>query len=264
MTSLPGDLLAFAEDPGAFVAIGPDEERILTDRYCVSFAPGEHFWSVSVQRVRFRPTDVADGVAEIRHLLAARARSAAVWTVGPSSTPETLLDVLLGLGMESESDEGSTILILIDPPRVGASPFDVRLVSTYQDHLATIEVANEAFGFPAEDARDERRRAADTFESERVGGHSVRLLALDGDRPVATGRAWFSSLGLYLGGGATISKDRGRGAMSALIATAWEEAVRRGTPRLATFGGRMSAPTLERIGFRAVGKIRHVVDRISP
>jgi hypothetical protein len=33
---LSGDLHAFAEDPAAFVAIGPDEERILTDRYSVT------------------------------------------------------------------------------------------------------------------------------------------------------------------------------------------------------------------------------------
>jgi hypothetical protein len=42
---LSGDLRAFAEDPGAFVAIGPDEERIPTDRYSVTFTPGEQFWS---------------------------------------------------------------------------------------------------------------------------------------------------------------------------------------------------------------------------
>jgi hypothetical protein len=69
---LSGDLRAFAEDPGAFVAIGPDEERIRTDRYSVTFTPGEHFWSASVQRLRFGVDDVAGGVAEIRGLVADR------------------------------------------------------------------------------------------------------------------------------------------------------------------------------------------------
>lgn len=263
MADLSGRLFSFAEDPGAFVALGPDEERIVTDRYCVTLAPGDHFWSTAVHRLRFGVDDVQDGVAEIRSLMGERRRRAAAWRVGPSATPKGLLDRLSGLGMEPESGEGSVILILTEPPRVEPSPFDVRPVATYEDHLAAIEVANEGFDLPGEDVLDERRRARDMFESERTGAHSVRLVALDGDRPVATGRAWFSAFGLYLGGGATIPSDRRRGAMSALIASAWEEAVRRGTPALVTLGGTMAAPILERIGFRPVGRVRHLIDRIG-
>jgi hypothetical protein len=72
-----------------------------------------------------------------------------------------------------------------------------------------------------------------------------------------------SPLGLYLGGGATIPSDRRRGAMSALVARAWEEAVDRGTPALVTLGGAMAAAGLQRLGFRAVGRVWHLVDRIS-
>lgn len=256
-------LMPFAEDPGAFVAIGPDEERILSDRYCVTFSPGGHFWSTSVERLRFGADGIEGSVAEIRDLMTARGRKAAAWRVGPSSTPQGLHDLLLALGMEAESDDSSVILVLTEPPRVTPSPFDVRIVSTYEEHLATIEVGNKAFGFPDADALDECRRARATFESERDGGHCVRLLALDGDRPVATGRGWFSRFGIYLGGGATLPSDRGRGAMSTLIGAAWEEAVRRGTPALVTHGGRMAAPAMERIGFRSVGRVRHLIDRRS-
>ncbi len=96
------DLRAFAEDPGAFVALGPDEERILTDRYSLTFTPGEHFWSASVERLRFGADDVAGGVAEIRGLVADRGRTAAAWTVGPSATPEDLLELMVAMGMKSE------------------------------------------------------------------------------------------------------------------------------------------------------------------
>jgi hypothetical protein len=260
---LSADLRAFAEDPGAFVAIGPDEERILTDRYSVTFTPGEHFWSASVERLRFGVGDVAGGVAEIRGLVADRGRNAAAWTVGPSATPDGLQELLVAMGMKSESDEGSLMLVLTEPPHIQASPFEVRLVTSYEDHLIAIEVANQGFAFPSEDALDERRRARASFQSERAGGHSVRLLAVDGDRPVAAGRAWFSPLGLYLGGGATIPSDRQRGAMSALVARAWEEAVHRGTPTLVTLGGAMAAAGLQRMGFRAVGRVWHLVDRID-
>jgi hypothetical protein len=261
--ALSGDLRAFAEDPGAFVWIGPEEERILTDRYCVTFTPGEHFWSASVQRLRFGVGDVAAGVAEIRGLVADRGRNAAAWTVGPSATPAGLLELLLAMGLKSESDAGSRVLVLTEPPHIPASPFEVRLVTSYADHLAAIEVANQGFAFPSEDALDERRRARASFQSERAGGHSVRLLVLDGGRPVAAGRAWISPLGLCLGGGATIPSERRRGAMGALVAGAWEVAVDRGTPTLVTLGGAMAAAGLQRMGFRAVGRMRHLVDRID-
>jgi hypothetical protein len=263
LESLSGDLRAFAEDPGAFVAIGPDEERILTDRYSVTFTPGEHFWSASVQRLRFGVDEVAAGVAEVRGLVADRGRTAAAWTVGPSATPEGLLELLVAMGMQAESDEGSLMLVLTEPPHIQSSPFEVRLVTSYEDHVAAVEVANQGFAFPSEDALDERRRARASFQSERAGGHSVRLLAVDGDRPVAAGRAWFSPLGLYLGGGATIPSDRRRGAMRAVVARAWEEAVDRGTPALVTLGGAMATAGLQRIGFRAVGRVWHLVDRID-
>lgn len=263
MTSLPSQLLSFAEDPDAFVAIGPDEERILTDPYCVTFSPGDHFWSTKVQRLRFASDGVEAGVAEIRQLMATRDRSAAAWAVGPSATPQGLLDLLLDMGMESESDEGSVILVLTEAPRADPSPFEVRLVSTFEEHLASIEVGNEGFEFPDADALDERRRARATFESERASGHTARLVAFEDDRPVATGRGWFSPFGLYLGGGATLPTDRRRGAMNALIAAAWEEAVRQGKPALVTHGGTLAAPVLERMGFRPVGQVRHLIDRLG-
>jgi hypothetical protein len=260
MTATMDELIAFAEDPGAFVAIGPDEERILTDRYCVTFSPGEHFWSTSVEQLRFED-DVGSAVAEIHDLMAARGRRAAAWRVGPSSTPQDLHERLMKLAVESESDEGSVILLLTEQPEVGSSSFDVRLVSTFDEHLASVEVGIAAFEFPEGDAEDERRRARSTFETEQAGGHTARLVAFNGDRAVATGRAWFSPLGLYLGGGGTLPSDRARGAMSTLVARAWEEAVRRGTPALVTHGGRMAASALEKLGFRPHGRVRHLVDR---
>lgn len=254
-------LLAFAEDPGVSVAIGPDEERILTDRYCVTFSTGEHFWSTSVEQLRFG-TQVESAVDEIHHLMADRGRRSAAWRLGPSSTPEDLHEWLIHMGMESESDEGSVILLLREQPDVGSSSFDVRLVSTYEEHVAAVEVGIRGFDFPEADAEDELRRARSTFDTEQAGEHTMRLVAFDGDRPVATGRAWFSPFGLYLGGGTTLPPDRSRGAMSSLVARAWDEAVRRDTPVLVTHGGRMAASALHKLGFEPHGRARHLVDRI--
>jgi hypothetical protein len=253
-------LLAFAEDPGAFVRIGPDEDRVTTDAAVVTFGPGEHFWSTTVSRVRFDAGAVASGLNEIRSLMRSRARRAAAWSIGPSATPVDVVSALAALGLERESATGSSIMILTHEPDVASSMFEVRSVTTYEDHLASIEVANEGFGFLREDADDERRRARETFEAEQAGGHTVRLLALDRGRAVATGRAWFASQGIYLGGGATIPSHRRRGAMGSLIAAAWQEAVRRETRALVTSGGDMSTSPLRRMGFETAGRIDRLID----
>jgi hypothetical protein len=153
-------------------------------------------------------------------------------------------------------------MVLTREPEVSPSVFEVRPVTTYEDHLAAIEVANEGFRFAREDADDELRRARATFEAEGSGGHTARLLALDGGRPVATGRAWFAPQGVYLGGGATIPSHRRRGAMGSLVAAAWAEAVRRATPALVTSGGDMSTSPLRRMGFETVGRIDHLIDHL--
>jgi hypothetical protein len=188
---------------------------------------------------------------------------AAAWSIGPSATPADVVPELTALGLERESVTGSSILLLTGEPDAGPSMFDVRLVRTFEDHLAAIEVANEGFGFAPEDADDDLRRAHDTFEIERRGQHTARLLALDGGRPVATGRARFAPQGVELGGGATIPSYRRRGAMSSLVGAAWVEAVRSGTPALVSFGGDMSASALQRMGFRKVGRIDHLIDRFE-
>jgi hypothetical protein len=255
-------LLEFAEDPGAFVEIGPDEERVVTERYSVTFSPGGHFWSTGVSRARFGD-DVVPALQEIRGLMVDRSRSAAAWQVCPSATPRDLVERLLDHGLQAESDEGSVILVLVEPPSVPRTNFRVERVTTFEQHLASIEVGVDGFDFPQEDAVDELQRARATFDAEQAGGHTARLLAFDGDRPVSTGRAWRAPLGLYLGGGATLTADRRRGAMSALISAAWDEAVRLGTPALVTQGGAMSASVLQRVGFRPVGVVRHLIDRIA-
>jgi GNAT superfamily N-acetyltransferase len=258
---VPSDeLRAFAEDPRAFVALGPDEERIATDRFTVTFSPGAHFWSTSVQRLRLSG-DVDGAVAGVRGLMAERGRTSAVWQVGPSATPAHLSERLRPLGMEPEYRDGSTILILTEPRATTPSPFEVKRAASYAEHRAAIEVSVEGFVFEDADADDERRRARDTFRSERTGGHTLRLLALDGHRPVATLQAWRAPVGLYIGGATTIPSERGRGAMSALLVTAWNEAIRAGTPALVAFGGHMSTRLMERLGFTAHGHTQHLIDR---
>ena len=246
----------------AHVPAGPDDERIDDPRFIVTFSPGAHFWSVSVGRLRLDPGQVAPTVAEIRELMAVRRRTASVWSVGDSSTPADLAARLIDLGMEQEGT--SDVLVLTTPPtRVSASPFEVREVRTLEDLHLWVDVSAQAFGWPEEDLRDERARAEDTFRAERENPSSARLLAFDRGRPIAVGRAELSKEGLFLGGGATLPSDRRRGAMTALLAAAWGDAERRGTPALAAYAGAMSAPILMGLGFEKTGEMVHLIDQLG-
>jgi GNAT superfamily N-acetyltransferase len=255
------DLRSFAEDPMAHVPAGPDEERIADPRFIVTFSPGAHFWSVSVGRLRMDAGGVAPAVGEIRDLMRARRRDASVWSVSGSSTPADLAARLIDLGMEQEGT--SDVLVLTREPARPATPaFDVREVRSLEDLHAWIDVSAGGFGWSEDDTRDERGRAQETWRAERENPAVSRLLAFDEGRPIAAGRAEIAPQGLFLGGGATLPADRRRGAMTALLAAAWDEAVRRGTPALVTCGGTMSAPILAGLGFAKIGEMVHLIDRL--
>jgi hypothetical protein len=256
------DLSAFAEDARALIAIGPDEERIDLGSAVVTFSPGGHYWSAGVARIRFGD-DVPSELERVRAEIRGRGRRAAAWTVGDSATPPGAAERLLELGLESEPGGGSLVMVLTDPPEAHPTAFRVVVVETFDQHLAAIDVADRGFEHPAGDAADERLHARESFEVEREGCHTARLLAFDGDLPVATGRAWYGPGGLYLGGGATIPTHRRRGAMRTLVTAAWGEAVRRGTPALVAYGNAMSAPLLEGLGFRSTGRVRHLIDHLG-
>jgi GNAT superfamily N-acetyltransferase len=256
------ELLAFAEDPDVFLPIGTDEERVVTDPAVVTFGPGAHFWSTTVARVRLG-SDVASALSDIRRLIGSRGRHESVWVIGPSSRPADVVNELTARGLEPESESGSAILLLTREPAVRASAFEVRLVGSFDEHLASILVGNEGFGFSPHDAEDEVRRARETFEAERDDPHVCRLLAYRDDRPVAVTRAWFAPQGVYIGGVATIPSHRGRGAMSSLIGAAWLEAAARRTPALVAHTGEMSTSPLMRLGFRNVGRSDHLIDRFD-
>ena len=57
-----------------------------------------------------------------------------------------------------------------------------------------------------------------------------------------------------------VPSARGRGAYRALIAERWRGAVAAGRPALLTQAGAMSRPILERLGFRALGRVEMLRD----
>ena len=259
----PPRLLRFAEDPEAFIPLGPADERLEDPRFVLTLAEGGHWWSATVRRVRLRPGEVAAAVAEVRALVAGRGRDAAAWSVGWSATPADLVERLVALGMDLETHP-SDAMVLTVPPAARPSTLEIRATATAGDRRAAAEIAIEAFGFPPEAAEEERRQARRALGPGDLDERRAHFLVLEEGRPIATGRAWFTPWGAYLGGGGTLPSARGRGAMTALIAAAWDEAARRGTPALVALGGAMSAPILRQLGFRRVGTVWHLADRFGP
>jgi GNAT superfamily N-acetyltransferase len=254
-----------AEDPAAFLPVEPGEERIEDPRYVISLEPESHPWSARVQRLRLDPSAVESAVAEIRDVLAARGRSAAMWSVGSSAMPADLPDRLQALGMVPEDGPGEAAMVLIRSPEpIPPTSFVVRLAETADEDRAAMEVMIEAFGFDQSDAAEARAQAETRFERLKVSGHTRLALVWEDDVPIATGRVTFTPWGLLLGGGGTLPRARGRGAFSALIPVAWREAVRRGTPALVTWARRdTSEPILAWLGFEEVATIRLLRDDLD-
>jgi len=254
-----------AEDPAAYLPVEQGEERIEDPRFVISLEPESHPWSVRVQRLRLDPGEVESAVAEIHDVLTARGRSASMWSVGSSAMPANLPDRLQALGMAPEDSPGEAAMVLIRPPEpLPPTSFVVRLTATGGEYRTAVDVMIEAFGFDQSDAAEARAQAETRFERLRASGHTRLALVWEDDVPIATGRVTFTPWGLFLGGGATLPRARGRGAFSALIPVAWREAVRRGTPALVTWARRdTSEPILARLGFEEVAAIRLLRDDLD-
>jgi GNAT superfamily N-acetyltransferase len=167
--------------------------------------------------------------------------------------------------MVPEDDPGEAAMVLIRPPQpIPPRSFVVRLAETADENRAAVEVMIEAFGFDESDAAEALAQAETRFERLTTSGHTRLAVVWEDDVAIATGRVTFTQWGLFLGGGGTLPRARGRGAFSALIPVAWREAVRRGTPALVTWARRDSSePILARLGFEEVAAIRLLRDDLD-
>ena len=249
-----------AENPNVHQQLGPGRE-LVTDRagrYAVYLAVGRGPHSATVQRVRLDPEDVVPAVGEIRALLRSRGRAGAEWELGDSTAPSDLVERLRALGITHDSDEPVAIGMMLDAANELADPpgTTARRVASTEELVLARRIQHEAFGGAVEEV--ELEQAEVDFENEGVAGATF-LGFVDG-RPMASGYASYTPLGLLLFGGATLPAARGRGAYRALVAARGREAVSRETPVLVTHAGRMSRPILERLGFTAVARIDRLLD----
>jgi GNAT superfamily N-acetyltransferase len=241
--------LELAENANTHVPLGPDDERILTDRYVLWLGRLPN-WNVA-QRFRFAAQELDEVRAELHTHLRERGRTACAWEVATGAKPADLVERLEARGLRvTEHQVG---LVLDRPPAQTAPGVEVRLVETDDEWWEAERIAAVAFG---EKTRSERRAYVPD------PAKPIYLAYVDGV-PVGRGSAAYSEHGVTLFGGATLPEARGLGAYRALVAARWDDAVARGTPLLVTQASPMSLPILTRLGFREVSRITALEDRID-
>lgn len=245
-----------AEYPNSFGPLGPNAERIETERYTLCLGPGST-WN-TVQRQRFPLDEVDDVLQEVRAHLRDRGRTQTQWEVG-SSAPPGLVDALLERGLRRDKEPYAVALVMTREPPPAAEGLVARRIETYDEYVAANEVQWEAFGSTAAEIAETKTLLPTLFRDGVDLRHAVWL----GGELVCTGTSKPTEHGLLLYGGATKESARGRGAYRALIRARWDDAVALGTPALITQGGSMSRPILERLGFDRIGEVHMLLDEFG-
>jgi GNAT superfamily N-acetyltransferase len=244
------DIVELAENANTYTPLGPQDERIVTDRYVLWMGRGDApGWNVA-QRFRLTAGELEAAREEIHAHLRAKGRTGCTWEVGTHATPPDLVDRLLALGLVDDEPTPLAVgMVLTEPPAQAPPGVEVRRVETDDEYLAADRIAAIAFGSPMPTEPPQ----------ERDPDNPVYLAYVDGE-PVARGSAAFGEHAVSLFGGSTLPEARGRGAYRALVAARWEDAAARGTPVLVTQASPMSRPILARLGFREVCEIRILLD----
>lgn len=240
-----------AEYPNSFIPLGPLDERIETDRYTLCLGAG-----ATVQRQRFAVEAVDEVLGEVRRLLLARGRTATQWEVGTDA--EHLVGPLLRRGLVRDADPMAVAMALDREPPPAPDGVEVRAVASREEHLQAVAVQAEAFGASPEEAAEHRAAVEQRLEGSPFVMHGVWWQG----ELVGAGSCAPTPAGLALFGGAVVARARGRGAYRALIAARWQLAAAQGHPALLTQAGAMSRPILERLGFRAVGRVEMLRDSL--
>lgn len=215
-----------------------------------------------VCRIRLGTDPEAD-IADFRSWFRGRGRDAFTWKLGPHSTPTSLEARLRAHGAHEDAAAPEITAMVLDtePPRV--DDVEVCGVESYEEYVRSAEIMFVGFGgsFTADEVAAMRAALRQRYADYRGHPTARRYLAFSNGIAVAMATAIETSVGVIaLCGGATLPEARGRGAYRALVHARWVDAVRSGSDALVTQASGMSKPILERLGFRAVGRVVELID----
>jgi len=245
----------------------PGIEVIVTPRYEITLqpdfpVPGPN----SVRWVRCTAEEADDVIREARARVAPRHLPLA-WILDPETRPGAFADRLLahGIGPDPHGLESKVMVLSSDATILAPPVAGLEIVDALRDPEAFQQAdraAAEAFG--AESMGEDERRIAARERRRRnllAAGHRHLLLARVDGEPAGSGSlALYPPAGARMNGGSVRPKFRGRGVYRALVAARVDIARRAGVAGLAVWGGDMSRPILERLGFEVVGWRRFYVD----
>jgi GNAT superfamily N-acetyltransferase len=255
--AIPKAVVDLCENAQSLGPRWPGAELLRRDGFDVWFGPPIYPGLSVVLNVQ--RDDARAVLDEARRLVRERERTRANWMIG-SSSPASLPDDLLALGLTDDIDPVLRGLVAAQEPRGIDRTIDVRRADRVEDLRDFFRIQQEAFGEERNASADGEDNVDAMFEAERHRDDITTYLAyLDGE-PVATARATFARSGVVMNGGSTLPRARGRGIYRALVAARWDDAVARGTPYLTTVARPMSAPILERMGFEEVCRVRVLND----
>jgi GNAT superfamily N-acetyltransferase len=250
------DLVEYAETPDRFapIAHGSSVSRFDDGRICIVQGP---VWA-GISGLRLDESELDEVIALVHELVPADKHQ--VWWIGPSARPENIVELLKARGFEPAQDgpEVRAMVLTAAPPRP-TEGIEVRRIETFEDFAASRQVQWEAFNMPESRREAQREHMHSDFEESIEHGVPVGFLALLDGKPGATGLAIPSDRGVFLIGGSTVPRARGRGLYRALVRARWDYAVERGTPALVTEAMvTTSYPILQRLGFTEVCTIRRL------
>jgi GNAT superfamily N-acetyltransferase len=256
------EIRRLAEDPDAAFPDPPAPARaIRSPSYLLGLSPS--LAQSVVSAVRTTAGDLDGIIAEVRGHLRAAKYTRNVWTVGPSSRPEGLAELLTARGFfppkEPPYEPEMTAMVLVTPPPPAPPGIEARRVRDYDEYLASMRIAVTMMGEGDAEGAGWLGAAPELWRDRSGVARYTHVAFVDGEM---VGFAWAgpTPAGLILAGSSVLPEARGHGAYRALVAARWETAVALGTPALAIQAGAMSRPVLERCGFEAVGRITVLED----
>lgn len=242
-------------------------EIVETARYRLMFQPDFPIPGPnSASWIRCRPEETEPVIDEVRAAFRERGLPL-MWVLDPGTEPANFADLVVARGARPDPHgfESAVMVLPVDARIEGPQVPGLEL----RDALATSEafraaeaVNREAFaGETAAETEEhlaalERRRLANLAQP---GRHRI-LATVDGEPAGSAGITCFPPDGAIINGGAVRPKFRGHGVYRAMVAARLDIARAAGVEGLCVWGGPMSRPILERLGFVKVGWRRFYLD----
>jgi GNAT superfamily N-acetyltransferase len=255
------DLTRLAEDAGALLPQPRGGRRERRPGFTLQHEAVDAPKVNAVHAVRV--DDVPATVAAARAWFAGHGRARFTWWVGSTARPADLVERLVEAGAQPSEHVVRAMVLDAEPPGGGGDDphVHVRRVESLDDYTTMVEIQCAAFGTPEEERAQALALSERRWRALVAAGTGLRYLAeLDG-RPVGTaGMERLEPGPALLVNGSVLEDARGRGVYRELLRARWRDARERGWLPLVVQAGPMSAPILERVGFRTVGELRLLRD----